>query len=81
MACLTGCLHVSINNPFRNVQFQFKGLYEYVYIAKASQKEKQSKIKHYTHKDSKGIETFQMSYYVYIQCCNDVKIVKVQKGK
>ena len=37
--------------------------------------------KHYTHKSSKGIETFQMSYYVYIQCCNNVQIMKVQKGK
>ena len=36
--------------------------------------------KHCTHRSSKRIKTFQMSY-VYIQCCNDVQIVKVQKGK
>ena len=37
--------------------------------------------KHYTHRSSKIIKTLQMSSYVYIQCCNDVQIVKVQKGK
>jgi hypothetical protein len=34
--------------------------------------------KHYTHRSSKIIKTFQVSYYVYIQCCN-VQIVT--KGK
>uniref|UniRef100_A0A8C7F3G1 Villin-like n=1 Tax=Oncorhynchus kisutch TaxID=8019 RepID=A0A8C7F3G1_ONCKI len=29
--------------------------------------------KHYTNRSSKRIKTFQMSHYVYIQCCNDVQ--------
>ena len=61
----------------------------YVYNAKASEIDNKQKwknqekmySKHYTHKSSKGIKTFQMSYYVYIHCSNDLQIVKVQKGK
>ena len=37
--------------------------------------------KHYTHRSSKRRKAFQMSYYVNIQCCNDVQIVKVIKGE
>ena len=37
--------------------------------------------KHYNHRSSKRIKTFQMSYYVYIQCCNNMLIVKAKKGK
>ena len=29
----------------------------------------------------KGIDTCQMSYYCYVQCCNDVQIVKGKKEK
>ena len=51
----------------------------YDYIAKASEIDhkqkgnKQSKMnsEHDTHKSSKRIKTFQMSYYFYIQCCNE----------
>ena len=37
--------------------------------------------KHYTHKSSKGRETFEMLYYSYIECFNDVQIVKEENGK
>ena len=59
----------------------------YVNIAKASEidiKQKWNKqykcnSKNDTHKSSKRIKTFQMSYNEYIQWCNDVQITKVQK--
>ena len=34
--------------------------------------------KHSTQRSAKRIKTLQMSYYVYIQCCNDVQMVKVR---
>ena len=37
--------------------------------------------KHYTYKSNKKKKTFQMSYYVNTQWCNDLQIPKVQKGK
>ena len=37
--------------------------------------------KHDTHRSYKIIKTLQMSYYVYIQCCNYVQMVQVQKRK
>ena len=37
--------------------------------------------KHCNHKGSKRIKTFQMSYYVLMQCCNDVKIVQGKINK
>ena len=37
--------------------------------------------KHYTYRSFKTIKTLQISYYVYIQCCNNVQMVKGTQGK
>ena len=73
-------LYLSLNS----IQRALLAWETYVYIAKASamdNKQYKRNSKHYTHKSSKAIETFQMSYYGYKQCCNDLQIVKVQKVK
>ena len=45
----------------------------YVYIAKASEIDHKKREVIIKLTISKGIETFQMSYFSYMQCCNDVK--------